>query len=115
MSRPQVDSLLGKPDAVQDMGQGVQGLSYRSRGLSIVISELDGLSVVYATRRDWGDLDGVRVGDTRERVVQKWGAPDRGDGHAGIYLFGRWLILVRLDDSDSHVVQLGLGFDASKQ
>ncbi|MBW8770112.1 MAG: hypothetical protein JF589_10170 [Gemmatimonadetes bacterium] len=80
----------------------------RRRGISLVTSRLDGVAIIYVTRRDAGMLDSIRVGDTRERVVRRWGNPPSTDGPNALWLVDDWVIVVELGE-DKKVVRLAVG------
>src|SRR3954451_15133941 len=65
----------------------------RRRGISLVTSRLDGVGIIYVTRRDPVMLDSIRVGDTRERVVRRWGNPPSTDGPNALWLVDDWVIV----------------------
>jgi len=109
LSRAALDSILGRPDKVQQMGQDGLGLTYTQRGISIVYTPLDGAAIVYLLRRDAGDIGGVRLGDTKDQVLARWGKPSTGEGMNALYIAGKWVVVITLDSTGTRVVQLGLG------
>src|ERR1041385_728063 len=110
VTRAALDSLLGRPDKIQQMGQDGLGLTYTKRGISVVYTPLDGAAIVYLLRRDAGDVGGVRLGDTKDQVLARWGKPSTGEGMNALYISGKWVVVVTLDSvTGTRVVQLGLG------
>jgi len=110
-SRARIDSLLGSPDTQQAMGSGVVSLGYRSRGLTLVYSEADSLAVIDLNTSAAGDIDSVRVGDMRERVLARWGQPTTVDGGNALWVVGAWVVVVRLGPQNQ-VAILSLGRSA---
>jgi len=106
--RATIDSVLGQPESVRTVGQGVQVLGYRSRGLALMYSDADSLAVIYLVTREAGDIGGIRVGDAKDSVVARWGNPSSVQDNVGLYQVSRWVIVVRID-SLSRVELLGLG------
>src|SRR2546428_10975254 len=109
LSRTALDSLLGRPDKVEQMGQDGLGLTSPKGGVSIVYTPLDGAAIVYLLRRDAGDVGGVRLGDTKDQVLGRWGKPSTGEGMNALYIAGKWVGVINLDSTGTRVVQLGLG------
>jgi hypothetical protein len=107
-SRAYADSLLGKPDSVEDVGDGAQRLTYAAHCMDLVYRPAEGLQGIHLCRRQWGDIGGVRVGDTRESVVARWGMPepDLDQGFRYVYVVGTWGILVEFDASRTLVADL---------
>jgi hypothetical protein len=96
-----VDTLGGHSDPA---------VAYTSakRGISLVTSRLDGVAIIYVTRREAGVLDSVRVGDSRDRVLARWGQPTSAEGNNALWLVDDWVIVVELGAGD-RVVRLGVG------
>ena len=107
--RARIESLLGPPQAVQAMSHGAEQLEYKARGMTVVITPRDGASIIQLNSRAGGDLDGIRVGDTKEVVVKRWGTPKSGQGPVGLYVAGQWAVSVRLNDQRTVVEQIGVG------
>ena len=102
---------LGGPVTVDTLGSGPgAALAYTNpeRGISLVTSRLDGVAIIYVTKREAGELDGIRVGDTREQVLTRWGKPSRAGGPNGLWLVDDWVISVELGEGE-RVVRLGVG------
>jgi hypothetical protein len=93
------------------MGSGVVSLGYRSRGLTLVYSEADSLAVIDLNTSAAGDIDSVRVGDMRERVLARWGQPTTVDGGNALWVVGAWVVVVRLGPQNQ-VAILSLGRSA---
>ncbi len=107
-SRAVIDSVLGPPDSVEQMGRGGKGLVYRARGLMLAYTDSEGVRLFYLDTRKAGDIGGVRVGDTREAVVARWGSPTQADGEMARYIVGGWAIVVAYDRDLQRVMGLGI-------
>jgi hypothetical protein len=102
---------LGTGVSVDTLGTGADAalaFTNRERGISLVTSRADGVAIIYVSRRDAGMLDSIRVGDTRERVLQRWGNPSQADGSHALWLIDDWVILVELGEGNT-VVRMGVG------
>jgi hypothetical protein len=102
---------LGDGVTVDTLGSGRDAaIVYSStrKGVSLVTSRLDGVAIIYATRRDAGMLDSVRVGDSRDRVLARWGQPSRADGPNALWVVDDWVIVIELGENN-RVVRLGVG------
>ena len=108
-SRTRLDSLLGTPSDSQQIGTDGWAFGFRSRGLSVVYTPLDGAAVIYLLRRDVGDIGGVRLGDSKDAVLGRWGVPSKTDGPNALYVAGTWVVVITFDSAGTHVVGLGLG------
>ncbi len=108
-SRARLDSLLGVPDDSERLGEHGWGFEFHKKGLSIVYTPLDGAAIIYLLRRDAGDIGGVRLGDTHDAVLGRWGKPTTTGGPNSLYIAGKWVVVVTTDSAATHVVQLGLG------
>jgi len=108
-SRPRLNSLLGAPSDSERIGGDSWALKFAPKGLSVVYTPLDGAAIIYLTRRDAGDIGGVRLGDSKQTVLSRWGKPSTGEGRNLLYIAGKWVVVVTCDSADTHVVQLGLG------
>jgi protein disulfide-isomerase len=107
-SRAVIDSVLGKPESVRSLGEGVVALGYRSRGIALMYSAADSLAVIYLLAPEAGSIGGTRVGEAKDSVVARWGNPTSVEENVGLYQVGRWVIVVRLD-SLNRVGVLGIG------
>jgi hypothetical protein len=103
-----MDSVLGKPDSIQPVSRGGQGLFYGARGLRLTYAAADGLRLIYLDTRQAGDIGGVRVGDRRADVIARWGSPTQSDGEMARFIVGGWAIVVAYDGNLNRVVGLGL-------
>ena len=107
-SRAASDALLGPPDSVVHFGSGGNRLLFRSRGISLLYPAGDSLMGLYLDARQAGDIGGVRVGDTRDAVLTRWGSPNRDEAELAIWMVGRWAIIVQFDAKLQRVAGLGL-------
>ncbi|HUO52771.1 MAG TPA: hypothetical protein VMT93_09640 [Gemmatimonadaceae bacterium] len=107
-SRAGIDSALGAPADSESLG-GAWSLRFPKKGVSVVYARLDGAAIIYLKTREAGDIGGVRLGDTRESVLARWGAPSVADGANALYQAGPWLVVLTLDGAHARVAALGLG------
>ncbi len=108
-SRTGIKSALGVPTDSQQLGPDGWAFNFRTKGVSIVYTALDGAAIIYLLRRDAGDIGGVRVGDNRAAFLGRWGKPSTTDGPNVLYIAGKWVVGITLDTTSTHVVRLGLG------
>jgi hypothetical protein len=104
-----IESVLGPPADTQKLGDGAWAYSYPAKGLSIVYATLDGAAVIDLRTPQSGAIDSIRTGDSVTAVIRRWGPPDRAEGAVGLYLAGRWLVAVRLNDAHTLVAMLSIG------
>jgi hypothetical protein len=105
---------LGPDIQVDTLGTGADvALAFTSakRGISLVTSRADGVAIIYVTNRDAGALDSIRVGDTSDQVLARWGHPSKVDGANALWLVDEWVIVVELGEGN-RVVRLGVGRQA---
>jgi hypothetical protein len=95
-------------DTLGDRSDPAIAITSQERGVSLVASRLDGVAIIYVTRRDAGVLDSIRVGDTRDRVLARWGPPSRIDGSNALWLVDDWVVIVELGDGN-RIARLGVG------
>jgi hypothetical protein len=110
---------LGTSITADTLGTGpspVVSLTNRATGIVLFVSRDGGVGVIMVSEREAGDLDGIRVGDTRSTVVAKWGPPAAGGANAGLWLAGTALVSVAFD-ATGRVTRLGMGtaFDGAGQ
>lgn len=108
---PAVRARLGSPLRVDTLGKdkdAALSLTNFTTGTSAVVSPVDGLAILYLTRREAGMLDDVRVGDAKARVLGRWGQPTTVNGAAAMWVVGNWVVVVELGDGDV-VKKLALG------
>ena len=108
-SRARLDSLLGAPTDSQRIGADGWAFNFRTKGVSVVYTPLNGAAIIYLLRRDVGDIGGVRLGDSKGAVLGRWGAPSTSDGPNALYIAGKWVVVITLDSAATRVVKLGLG------
>ena len=114
-TRARLDSLLGAPDSTQNLGPGAYAFTYARRGLSIVYTLQDGAAIVYLVRRTAGDIGTVRVGDTKQQVLARWGPPSSAQPPNALYQAGSWVVVVVMDTAGHSVARLGLGRVAGRE
>jgi hypothetical protein len=95
-------------DTLGDRADPTLAFTSRTRGISLVTSRLDGVAIIYVTRPDAGMLDSIRVGDTRDRVLARWGRPSRVDGSNALWIVDDWIVMVELGEGN-RIVRLGVG------
>jgi len=108
---PAVRTRLGAPLRVDTLGKGKDAalsLSNAKTGTTAVVSPIDGLAILYLSRREAGVLDDVRVGDAKARVLGRWGQPTTVNGASAMWVVGSWVVVVELGDGDV-VKKLALG------
>ncbi|HTP40653.1 MAG TPA: hypothetical protein VMI92_13895 [Steroidobacteraceae bacterium] len=102
--RSEVEKSLGPPPEKKDLDGGFKGLLYSERGLGLVYSTRDAeVTGIYLLSRDAVDLDGVRLGDSRDEVLARWGEPTAVQGAQAIYLAGNWAVIAELGDAQTVV------------
>ena len=71
-SKATVFAALGPPDDREDQRNGAFW-RYRAKGLTLAISDDDGVSLVRLGTREAGEVEGVRVGDSTAVALSRWG------------------------------------------
>jgi hypothetical protein len=95
-------------DTLGDRADPAVAFTSSKRGVSVVTSRLDGVAIIYVTRREAAMLDSIRVGDTRDRVLARWGPPSTGNGNVALWIVDNWVVSVQLGP-DNRVARLGVG------
>ena len=98
------------PVQTDTLGSGSsRGYAYttRDRALSILGIPAEGVAIITVRRRDLGVVDSVRVGDTCDAVLKRWGQPHSGDAQVAQWIAGKWLVSARCDDT-RHVSELSV-------
>jgi hypothetical protein len=108
-----VRTVLGTPDSVDQMGAG-HVLTYRARGLQVIATRADGVSVIRLQKAEAGAIDGIRVGDDVSVVLSKWGHPTDGQDRVALFTAGTWTVEVRLADKGPQIVDLMLAWNDTK-
>ena len=78
--RARLEAILGKPSGAQKIGADAWAFTYQERGVQVLYTPLDGAAIIYLQTRAAGDIGGVRLGDTREDVLARWGNPSSVQG-----------------------------------
>ncbi len=107
-SLDRIKELLGEPVEKQKLGDYQESLRSRSRGVTVAWATADGAAVIFLDTREAGDIGGIRIGDTREEVLARWGAPSTVKDRTAMYLAGSWGVVLKLDELN-RVSQLYLG------
>jgi hypothetical protein len=107
-SQEQVAKVLGLPTETQKLGEHQVALRYPLHGVTVSWAPLDGAAIIFLDTRLAGDIGGVRIGDSRDDVLSKWGVPSTVQQGTAIYLATPWCVVLKLDESN-HVAQLYLG------
>jgi hypothetical protein len=95
------------------MGAG-NALEYPARGLEVVATPEDGVSIIRLRTPDAGSIGGIKIGDDVSVVLAKWGPPDGGEGRIALYNAGVWTVEVRLADSTPNVIDILLAWNTTK-
>ncbi len=104
-----LEAVLGRPSITEKLGDEALVFTYRQRGVQVIYASLDGAAIIFLQTRAAGDIGGVRLGDSREQVLARWGQPASVQGPSAYYRAGSsWVVIVKLDDNDV-VKELGLG------
>jgi hypothetical protein len=99
------------PIRTDSLGSGAsRGYAYttRDRGLSILGVPAEGVGIITVRRRDLGMVGGVRVGDSCESVLKRWGRPSSGDAKVAQWVAGKWLVSARCGET-RRVMELSVG------
>jgi len=99
------------PIRTDSLGSGpARGYAYttRDRGLTILGVPAEGVGIITVRRRNLGVVGGVRVGDSCESVLKRWGRPTSGDAAVAQWVAGKWLVSARCDES-RRVAELSVG------
>jgi hypothetical protein len=111
-SRARLDSVMGEPESVQDLGSGLYFFGYRGGSVIVGYAELDGIAIIHLRTREAGEIGGVRVGDSLGSVRERWGAPQTEDHLVSLYIVDWWVVAVYADQSGERVAMLTLGITA---
>jgi hypothetical protein len=104
--------VLGMPETAR-MGAG-NVLEYPARGLQVIATKADGVSIIRMQMPTAGSIDGIKVGDDVKAVLAKWGPPHAGQDRTALYNAGVWTVAVRLADKNSKVVDISLAWNTTK-
>jgi len=107
---------LGTPFTVDTLATNYGSVAYTNpaKGVSFVTTRTGGVSIIYLQNPDAGTIDNVRVGDTRARVLSRWGSPNGVSGANAVWVVGDWIAIATLGDGEI-VTRLGLAQkDASR-
>lgn len=107
-SQEQINAVLGPPAETQKLGEQQSAFHYPLRGLTVAWAPLDGAAIIFLETRAAGEINGVRIGDSRADVLAKWGTPSTVQNETAIYKAGSSCVVLKLDEHDS-VAQLYLG------
>ena len=99
---------LGTALKVDTIGSGMVSYTNLESGINLIATDAEGVGIILLTRREAGALDSIRIGDSRETVLARWGPAAAGGAPSGLWLAGEYIIAVKFDES-GHVIQLGMG------
>ncbi|HTT98487.1 MAG TPA: hypothetical protein VMF58_10585 [Rhizomicrobium sp.] len=99
--------VLGAPDDVNASPMG-ELLEYPAKGLELTATKAGGVVAIRLFKAEAGAIGELKVGDTARDVILKWGAPESGQGRLAQFSTNDWLVLVRLADKESTVVEMTL-------
>jgi hypothetical protein len=107
-TQEQITQALGSPAETQKLGEHQLAFMFPLRGVTVAWASLDGAAIILLNTREAGDIGGVRIGDSRDDILSKWGAPSTAGEGTAIYVAGPWCVVLKLDENNL-VVQLYLG------
>jgi len=117
-SRADVQAALGKPDDDKVPGgkpkAGEYFLNYVKRGITVIGTPGDGVSVVTLFSPSAGDISGLRAGDTVNSLLDRWGFPPVQNGSIGIYPAGVWGVVVKLDPATNRIRSMYISWTSLK-
>ena len=58
---------------------------YTDQGMFLMVNETQGVVGIFFVTRDAGRVDGLRVGDDFDKVMDKWGSPTAWNGDIAIF------------------------------
>ena len=97
-SRNRLDALFGSPTGIENLRADIWRLDYHGKGLAVVYGPRGGVLEIHLARRDAGDIGGVRIGDTKNAVLARWGAPSDTEltsvGPEAAYIAGEWQVII---------------------
>ena len=96
-------------DTLRRQSDPVLSVADQSTGITIIGNRASGVAIVLLSSRDAGNLDSIRVGDERAKVLGRWGPPAASSESSALWLAGRYMVGVEFDDVD-RVTRLILGF-----
>jgi hypothetical protein len=103
---------LGPPtrvDTLQSQSDPVLSIANQRTGITLIASRHDGVAVVLVSSREAGDLDSIRVGDSRAAVLARWGPPAASSTGGALWLARKYVAGVEYDD-EGRVTRLVIGF-----
>ena len=95
--------VLGPPARVSPMGPG-HVLEYPDKGLEVIATLDDGVSIIRLRAAGTGAIGGIRLGDDLAAINAKWGPPAVHKGLVSIYDAGVWSVEVRVASADSTTI-----------
>lgn len=102
---------IGKPLVKETLGEGTDApISFKNKstGINIIATHTEGVGVILITSRTAGVLDGIRIGDSYETVIAKWGVPASSNNRNGLWLAGKYVVTLTFDEK-GNVSRLGIG------
>ncbi len=105
--------VLGPPDNTGKMGDG-NVLEYELKGLQVIATKADGISIIRLRKPEAGAIDGIKIGDDVTSVITKWGHPESGQDRVALFTAGTWTVEVRLEDNGPKVVDILLAWNDTK-
>lgn len=98
---------LGPPDDVNASAMG-ELLRYDAKGLELTADKARGVVAIRLFNAQAGAIGELKVGDTARDVILKWGAPQGGLGRIARFGTDNWIVIVRLADKESTIVEMTL-------
>jgi hypothetical protein len=105
----ELDSTLGTPSRVTWPSPGREARLYKDRGISLIADSTAGVVLVLLSTPEAGDLGGIRVGDSRKLVEERFGKPTSGRAEHTAYTVGEWTLTVQLGPMTEFVYELSIG------
>ena len=105
-AQEQVVAALGRPPEAGRI-EGHIVWRYQQRGITVVFDGSARVAMLIMTEPSAGTVDGVKVGDSVNAAVARWGAPSDRDAGMLFFLRGGWFISV--EDTGGTISALGIG------
>jgi hypothetical protein len=108
-SSADVRSRLGSAVRIDTLGQGADAVvTVTDRALGVTVtSSAAGITGIHLLRPEAGAIDQVRVGDSRQAILARWGRPTSTMGSTSHWVVGDWAVDVELGRG-GRVARLGV-------
>jgi hypothetical protein len=108
-----VREVLGKPGHVGKMGVA-DLFEYPRLGLQVISTTSDGVSIIRLRTPQAGEIDGIKVGDSADVVLSKWGTPSTGQDRTALFNAGVWTVSVKVAPTKPQIIDILLGWNTTK-